>query len=118
MELKDYLFYGLSLVVLPWAFKIGINLYGYSQMLRDEKPECYQTNENYWQLFVGTWAVLLITMHPVQALAYPFFQRTLPSEKFPHGSKAREIKAQISSERLFRCLVYCATSGLLLWSLR
>ena len=57
-------------------------------------------------------------MVPVQAVAKSFFLMALPSEKFPIGSKARETKALMIAERVFRFLVYITTSLAVFWSLK
>jgi hypothetical protein len=47
-------------------------------------------------------------MIPVQSIGRALFIRTLPDSKFPKGSKVREMKAAMMSERLFRLFVYTA----------
>ena len=51
-------------------------------------------------------------------MAKSLFFKTLPQEKFPYGTKARDLKAQMIAERVFRCLVYCTTSIAIFWSLK
>ncbi len=118
MELKDILFYTLALVATPWTVKQGYNLVHYSNALREEAPECYQSNPYFLQLFFGTCAILTVVMIPVQAVARSLFYGLLPADKFPVGSKARLVKAEIIAERVFRLLVYCTTSIALFWSLK
>lgn len=93
MESKDTLFYGIAAVATPWTLKQGYNLFTYSQMLREEAPECYKSNPNFLTLFFGTCFVLMCVMIPVQAVARSLFYSILPADKFPLGSKARLLKA-------------------------
>lgn len=65
MELKDYLFFCMTIVAVPWILKQGYNLFTYSAMLREEAPECYKTNPQFLHLFIGTCVILTCVMVPV-----------------------------------------------------
>ena len=118
MEFKDYLFYILATLAVPYGLKQGYNMFGYISYLQKESPECYQHNPNFWTLFFGTWVVVVAVMVPVQAVAKSLFMKALPVDKFPLKSKAREIKATMVSERVFRFFVYSTTSIILFWLLK
>lgn len=118
MELKDLLFYTLCVFMTPYAAYEAYNLVQASQILKNEHPECYQTNPNQVSLFIGTQIVLMCLMLPVQSVSKSLFMKALPIDKFPLDTKIRSTKAEIMSERMFRFFVYLTTSGLIFWILK
>ena len=62
--------------------------------------------------------VLAILMIPTEHLAKSFFMRILPVDKFPIGTKTRDIKAKLMAERMFRFIVYSVFSLMNFWILK
>lgn len=112
------LFNVLSGICVPYVAYKGYQLFSFTDYLRKESPECYQSNPYFWQLFFGTIALLIMVMVPVEAVAKSLFMKALPPNKFPYGSKARVTKSEIISERVFRFFVYCSTTLAIFWSLK
>eukprot|EP00347_Sterkiella_histriomuscorum_P000381 403376081 len=110
------LFAGISCVCVPYIIYKGYQIFGYADQIKKEAPECTQTNPYFAQLFLGTIALLIIVMIPVQAVAKSLFMKALPVGKFPIGTKGRDLKAQVIAERVFRFFVYCSTTLALFWS--
>ncbi len=60
MELKDILLYSLCFPSGIYAVYEGINLMNYVSFIKENNPECYQSNPNRNALFFGTMLVLAV----------------------------------------------------------
>lgn len=70
-------------------------------------------NPNRMTIFFPTMLTCLIVKSPMENTAYKIFSKIIPVAKFPLGSEAREAKAQMLGERIFRLVVYVTCVALL-----
>lgn len=118
LEAKDYIHYAILAGCLLWASYEGWNMVGYARSLGVTNPECSQWNPNLGKLFFGTITGCIFLKFPLQILFHKIFEPTLPQEKFPKGTKLREMKAEMTAERIFRLSVYITTTVAGYWIMK
>ncbi len=89
----------------------------YSNAMKVQSPDCMASNENFYQIVIGTIVALVLLQYPVQEIANAFFMNALPA-KFEKGSKLRETKARMLAERVYKMFVYSGTTGFLYYILK
>ena len=109
--MKNLVFYPVIVLSLSWAIHILLQLNNYVHVLRQEHPECTQSNPNFWTITIATTVMLSLTRRPIEKWGKRFFDSFINEKKFPLGSNLREGKVNMLGERTFRigiCFVYCA----------
>lgn len=109
-SLKEYLLYPAAAFALTWTVHQGYKMKGYVDYLRNEAPQCMQSNPYFMELFFGMMAIQLLVQFPVQMIAKSLFMSMLP-DKFPRGSKIRLERAEMMAERVYKLFIYSMTTG-------
>ena len=109
-ELKDILLYALCVPSGIYAVYEGIHLMSYISYIKEHNAECYAPNPNRAWFFFGTMILLAILQFPIQAVSRSYFERALPENKFPKGTKERRVKVQMMAERMYRLFLYLGFS--------
>jgi hypothetical protein len=117
-ELKDVILYGLCVPCGIYAIYEGFKLMGYISYIKENNPECYVPNPSRIEIFFGTIFVLAVLQFPLQAASRIYFERVLPENKFPKGSKERQVKVQMMAERMYRLFLYLAFSLIGFWIMK
>lgn len=69
MEIKDIMFYILSVVSAPYALYEGYRTVGHAELLKAESPECFRSNPNIFSILIATWLFLICLMTPIQRMS-------------------------------------------------
>lgn len=78
-----------------------------------ESPDCMASNPNRLMIFIPTIITCIVVKNPMESTGYKIFNKIIPVAKFPLGSEAREAKAQMLGERIFRLVVNVTCVALL-----
>jgi hypothetical protein len=65
MGFKDKAMYMISVPAVSYAIYEGSFLFGFINNIKENNPECYQTNPNKWELFIGTQIALALFSLPI-----------------------------------------------------
>lgn len=74
--------------------------------LKEQYPECMQSNPNRQNIFLITMTTLLLTQVPCERFFKAYYMTMLPHGRFPVGSELRSTKAKMLGERTFRLTNY------------
>lgn len=80
------------------------------EVLRREAPKCMEENKNKYHLFSTAFVFCIIAMYSIQDFSRKLFYYIIPTKKFPMGSKIRQTKADMLSERVYKLLFESITS--------
>eukprot|EP00347_Sterkiella_histriomuscorum_P000451 403375818 len=105
MDIKTYLFYPLSIILTSWAIYQVFLLKSHVDFIKNEAPECTQSNPNKLELMGGMVFLQVCLQYPVQSIAKSMFLKSLPQNKFPLGSKLRLEKAEMVAERIYKFFI-------------
>eukprot|EP00347_Sterkiella_histriomuscorum_P014717 403359821 len=95
----------------------GKNLRYYINALREAYPYCMESNPQFIQIVLITFAVLLLIQTPIEKGSQSVFMQILPKRKFPLQSDLRFQKSKLLAERMHKFTVYTFTISILYWIL-
>lgn len=103
---KEKLFLNMLPPLTIYMAYQGYIVYNHTQRLNAEYGHCFTEESNHWTSFFGSFALYAVTMGPCTEWGATMFQKIIPYEKFPLGSKVRQDKAEFMADKAYRLMLY------------